>query len=121
MSNLLRMVTLDRSNRKKDKSVSITFITETEQSTNQFMEIDQLDGSRGVLYYKSKGELTQQEVDELDNLDVELEGKSMSQRLRNVLYIKCKKLLGRNPSNEEFKSFYRKEMEIKIQREKDRL
>jgi hypothetical protein len=35
MSNLLRQVTLDRASRRKDKSVSLTFITSLEQSSEQ--------------------------------------------------------------------------------------
>jgi len=68
--SLLRQVTLDRATRKKDKSVSITFITDLEQSSEEYMEMDKLLQTRGILYYKNHGELTQEEVDELDNVDV---------------------------------------------------
>ena len=85
------------------------------------MEIDQLDGSRGVLYYKSKGELTQQEVDELDNVDVELEGKTKSQRLRNVMYVYYSQIYGKKPDQDEFKEFYSSQMEKIISKYKDKL
>jgi len=116
--NLLRQVTLDRSNRKKDRSVSLTFTTQLEQSTEQFMEVDRIDGQSGVLYFKPDGTLTQKEIDEIDNVDVEVEGKSKSQRLRNVLYIYREQ----NPQIEEnFKVFYANEMEKIIQHYKDKL
>lgn len=117
MENLIRQVSLDRSSRKKDKSVSITFITDTEQTAEQFMEIDKLGESRGVLYYKPMGELTQQEVDELDNVDVELEGKTKSQRLRSVMYVYWKQLGGQG----EFKEFYSSYMERIIENIKTKL
>ena len=121
MSNLLRQVTLDRSNRRKDKSVSLTFITDSEQSTEQFMEIDGLDATTGILYYKSHGTLTQQEVDELDAVDIELEGKTKSKRLRYVLHVVCAQELGRKPTEDEFKTYYSQRMEGFIQREKNKL
>jgi len=115
--NLLRQVTLDRSNRKKDKSVSITFITDTEQSTDEFMEIDKLTDTMGVLYYKAHGSLTQQEVDELDKVDVELEGKTKSKRLRAVMYVYWKQL----GEQGDFKEFYSSYMEKIIEKIKTKL
>ena len=85
--NLLRQVTFDRANRKKDKSVSMTFITQLEQSTDDFMEIDTILNDSGVLYFKSSGNLTEKEIKELDSTTIEVEGKTKSQRLRNVLHV----------------------------------
>lgn len=116
--NLLRQVTLDRSNRKKDRSVSLTFVTTLEQSSEQFLEIDKADGQSGVLYFKPDGSLTQKEIDELDKVDVEVEGKSKSQRLRNVLYIYREQ---NAQIEEDFKTFYSNEMEKLIQHYKDKL
>jgi len=42
------------------------------------MEIDKLLQSRGILYYSDKGELTQAEIDEIDNVDIEPTIKSRS-------------------------------------------
>jgi hypothetical protein len=83
---LLRQATLDRANRKKDKSVSITFITDLEQSTDEFMEMDKLVGNHGIIYFSERSILTQAEMDELDKANIESEGKTKSQRLRNVLF-----------------------------------
>ena len=83
---LLRQATLDRANRKKDKSVSITFITDLEQSTDEFMEMDKLVGNHGIIYFSERSILTQQEMNELDKANIESEGKTKSQRLRNVLF-----------------------------------
>jgi hypothetical protein len=56
---MLRQVTLDRANRRKDRSVSITFITDLEE--DNFMEIDEKLGRSGIVYFKDSGELTQKE------------------------------------------------------------
>lgn len=116
MSNLLIQVTLDRSNRKKDKSVSLTFITQLEQSSEEFMKIDSLLNDSGVLYFKSNGNLTKEEINALDEVEIEVEGKTKSQRLRNVLYV-----LNKQTENGDFKNFYADEMERIIEHYKGKL
>jgi hypothetical protein len=115
--SILRTVTLDRINRKKDKSVSITFITDNEQTSEQFMELDRQLDQIGVLYFKPKGLLTTAEANELDNVDIELEGKTQSQRLRNVLYI----LWQQTNKGEDFKTFYKDKTEKIIEQIKNKL
>ena len=104
---ILRQVTLERANRKKDRSVSLTFTTSLEESTEGFMEIDKIINHTGILYFKSGGDLLQSEVDELDSVDIELEGKSKSKRLRNTLFVYWKQEGERG----EFKDFYSIKME----------
>ena len=87
MSNLLRAVTFDRANRKKDKSVSLTFITQTEQTSEEFMQMDSLLSDSGALFFKSNGNLSKEEIKALDGVEIENEGKTKSQRLRNVLFV----------------------------------
>ena len=115
--NLLRTVTLDRASRRKDKSVSLTFITSLEQSSEEYMEIDTLLNDSGVLYFKSSGNLTKEEIKALDSTEVEVEGKTKSQRLRNVMYI----LWQQNQGLYTFEEFYSLEMEKIIQHYKDKL
>jgi len=115
--NLLRPVTLDRANRKKDKSVSLTFTTQLEQTSKEFMEIDKLLNDSGVLYFKNSGNLTTEEVKALESTEIEVEGKTKSQRLRNVLFVYHKQL-----DNEvSFNDFYSDEMERIIQHFKNKL
>jgi len=115
--NLLRTVTLDRANRKKDKSVSLTFITQTEQSSEQFVEIDKMLGDSGVLYFKPSGNLTTEEVKELDNVEVENEGKSKAQRLRGMLFVAWKQ----SQQHDTFQEFYSTYMERIIEHYKSKL
>ena len=116
MTRIIRQVSFDRANRKKDKSVSLTFITDMEQSTDEFMEIDRLIGTRGIIYYSDRGELTQSEIESLDAVDIELEGKTKSQRLRSVLYI-----LSQQEGVDDFKTFYSQKMEQIIEHYKGKL
>jgi len=85
--NILRTVTLDRANRKKDGSVSLTFITQLEQSSDEFMEIDKLLNDGGVIHFKTSGALTSQEIKALQNTNIETEGKTQSQKIRNKIWV----------------------------------
>jgi len=116
MSNLLTQVTLDRANRKKDKSVSLTFVTQLEQSSEQFMEIDEKIGDSGLLFFKSSGNITKEEIKELDNTEIEVEGKTKSQRLRNVIYV-----YGQQINIDNSNHFYASEMEKIIEHYKGKL
>ncbi len=100
MSNLLIQVTLDRANRKKDKAVSLTFITQLEQSSEEFMQIDSILNDSGVLYFKSNGNLTKEEIKELEGVEIEYSVKqalecefNISELQRKVEIIKTAKAL----------------------------
>ena len=114
---ILKQVTLTKASRKADKSVSIQFVTDTEQTPEELMEMDRMISTRGILYYSDRGELTQAEIDELDNVDIELEGKTQSQRMRSVIYVYWQQL----GQNGEFKDFYKSYTEKIIQQIKDKL
>ena len=81
------------------------------------MEIDTLLNDSGVLYFKSSGNLSKEEIKALDSTEVEVEGKTKSQRLRNVMYI----LWQQNQGLYTFEEFYSLEMEKIIQHYKDKL
>ena len=119
--SILRQVTFDGANRRKDGSISLKFTTELEQSTVEFMELDEVRSTHGVLYYSEKSDLTQQERDEIDRVEVEVEGKTKSQRLRSTMFVFHTQLLGRKPTAEEFKEFYSSQMEKIIMKYKDKL
>ena len=119
---MILQVALDRANRKKDKSVSLTFITELEQSSAEFMEIDGNLDKHGVIYFKTNGKLTEEEVEQIDKVDVQAEGKTKSQRLRNVLFVlHSQKHREPNQKHIDFKEFYADEMEKVIEHYKSKL
>lgn len=115
--NILRKVVLDRANRKKDKSVSMTFITSTEQTSSEFMELDEQINQSGVLYFKPSGQLTEQELAAIEKTQIEVEGKSKAQRLRGVMYVYYQQLGAKG----EFTDFYSEHMEKIIEQIKSRL
>lgn len=125
MSNLLRGATLDSARRRKDKSVSLTFITSTEQDSNQFIEIDKLLDSSGTLFFKDSENISKEELDTLEasKIDVKPKGKSNSQQLRSVLYVYWDQITP--PHNLKtignFNEFYDSEMKRIIQHYKDKL
>ena len=100
--NIVRQVSFESANRKKDRSVSIRFTTDLEQSTDDFMEIDKMLNSRGILYYSDRGELTQEEIDTLDKSTVENVGLSQSQKIRRKIYVLYKKLGIEEQTDKEF-------------------
>jgi len=114
---ILTAAQLDGYQRRKDRTVSVRFITQ-EKTSGEVMEIDQLIDTFGILYFRGQETLNRDEVDELDAIELDLydEPKSQSQRLRNVLY----KIWTQNETG-EFRDFYKHETERIIQHYKNKL
>lgn len=119
---LLKQMTLDGVSRRKDKSLKISFITATEQTSQELMEVDKLLDSSGVMYYKQSTGLSTDEIKQIDKVTLDKpSGKSNSVRLRNVLYVYCKQKIGKEPTKEQFAEFYNKYMDKYITYIKDQL
>jgi hypothetical protein len=120
MEKLLIPVQLDNYSNRKDKTVSIRFITQ-EMSPVQIMNIHKMIDAYGYLYFKAETEITQSEKEELDALHTDLlddPSKTPSRRLRGALY----RLWEQDPKGfTEFGGFYKSHMEKLIQQIKDRL
>lgn len=102
---------------KTDGSGTLSFHT-PELTPSQVAKFHEMRNTTGVLAYKIKGSLTKEEEDLLDEIDLEVEGKSKSQRLRNVLF----RLYEQQPDGfKTFKDFYSSRMEAFITKIKDRL
>jgi hypothetical protein len=117
MKRFIKQATFTKYNTRKDKSCSITFVTDYEVTPDDVAELHRVLDHHGILYFSDKGNLTKEEIEAIDDVDVELEGKSKSQRLRNVLYI----LYKQQGEIGEFKDFYSIWMEKIIQNFKDKL
>ena len=115
--NIVRQVTFESANRKKDRSISLRFVTNLEQTTEEFSEMDKLISSSGVLVFSDRGKLTTEEMSQIENVQVKQEGKSKSQRLRNTLYVYWKQ----QKTDETFDVFYATKMEAIIEQIKNRL
>lgn len=82
----------------KDGSISVTIETQ-EMSPGKAGELFGLRNKVVVMYLSPKETITQRELDQIDAVDPEFEGKTQSQRIRNVLF----KLFSQG--NEGFKTF----------------
>lgn len=84
-------------------------------SDPEFIELRQLRGLEGKLIFDINEIQNEEEV--LDSIDEDLETKSPSQRLRNVLYVYWQE----NKIEGKFKEFYATQMERIIQKIKNKL
>lgn len=118
MSKLLCPAILDGYTRRKDRTVSLRFITQ-EKSSIEVMNIDAMLDQFGIMYFRGEEKMNADEVEELDNIDLDLydEPKSQSQRLRNVLFILWKQ----EGEAGDFKKFYKQKTEEIIQHFKNKL
>lgn len=105
MSRILLAAQLDGYTPRKDRTVSVRFVTQ-ELTPEKVMKIHEELDQYGVLYFRAGDEpMTDEEVDVLDSVDVDVydKPKTQSQRIRNVLY----KMFERNNEGfEDFKKFY---------------
>lgn len=116
MNGLILSVYVENITTRKDKSVKLTLGTQ-ELSPSKAGEIFNLMNSLAVAYISPK-EISQKEIDQCDKIDPEFEGKTQSQRIRNVLY----KLF--EQGNEGFKTFddyYRNKTEKYIEHLKGKI
>jgi len=108
---------LDGYQRRKDRSVSLRFVTQEKTST-EIMDIDRLVDTFGILYFRGEERINHEELEALDAVELDLydEPKSQSQRLRNVLF----KVWNQDPRG-DFKEFYKHETERIIEHYKRKL
>lgn len=109
---------LDGYNRRKDGSVTLRFVT-SELNSNQVLEIDKLYNNFGVLYFTDKEKLSDEEIKELDEIDLDVydSPKTQSQRLRNVLYMNWEQ----TTKEIDFKTYYKQETEKIINHYKNKI
>jgi hypothetical protein len=116
---LLTAAQLDNYSPRKDKTISIRFITQ-EKSPSEVMEIHSMIDTFGYLYFKAEEQLSKGELEHLDVLDTDLfdNGKTQSQRIRNVLYRNWEQ---NNVGYKEFKDYYKQKTEEIISHYKSKL
>lgn len=95
--SVLLQVTVENITSRKDKTIKIVLGTQ-EVTPSQAGSLFELLNQLAFILISPKG-IGQQEIDEVDAVDVDLGGKTQSQRIRAVLY----KLFEQN--NEGFSSF----------------
>jgi len=109
---------LDGYTRRKDRTVSLRFITQ-EKTSAEIMDIDSQLDQFGILYFRGQENMNKDEIEELDNIELDLydEPKTQSQRLRNVLFVLWKQ----EGKKGDFKKHYRQKTEEIIQHFKGKL
>lgn len=71
-----------------------------------------------AVYLSPKETISESELKQVDAVDVELNGKTPSQRLRNVLYV----MFGQKPEGfKDFDGYYKSKMELIIEHYKSKL
>jgi len=120
-------VELKNYNRRADDSVSLRVDSLVELSSKEIAEIDSHRGTVGfvVLTDATIGNEVKVDIDEIiKNLpenDAIDNYKSPSKRLRDVLWVVRKQMLGEEPTKEDFADFYKREYDKVIKHYKDKL
>lgn len=71
---------------RKDRTLAVTLGTQ-EVSPNQAGQLVEMTGKLCAVYITEKEIIPQEVIDQVDEADIDLPGKSQSQRLRSVLYV----------------------------------
>jgi hypothetical protein len=117
MSKILLPVILENYRPRKDGSIGLSFSTQ-ELTTDKVSEVHALLNSFGVLHFKAGEKMTSEDIALVDGVDMDLNnGKTQSQRLRNVLYIWHQQ----TGAVGDFKEFYRVHTEKIIEHFKAKL
>jgi hypothetical protein len=116
MNGVLLSAYIENITTRKDRTVKIT-IGSQELSQGKAGELFTLLNNLAVVYISPK-EIDQKEIDQVDKLDPELDGKTQSQRIRNVLY----KLFEQdNEGFGDFDAYYKNKTEKYIEHLKSKI
>ena len=118
MSEVLILPVIFKGHRyRSDKSCSINFITELEVQPEMLTVFGRYQDRHGFLAFKEDNKLTEEEIKAIEEVNVKREGKTLSQKLRNILYVYNEQY----GSKDDFKDFYDSEMQQIIQHYKNKL
>lgn len=105
MKSLVKHVIMTGYRPKSDGSITYSFTTSTEQTSEDVKEAHELRNCEGVILFKAKLEdITEEEIDKATSVDNEIETKSQAKRIRNTLYVLFTK---DNKGYADFKDFYK--------------
>lgn len=117
MEGLLLSCTVNGIRSLKDGSVSVTLET-LELSPSKAGELFSLRNKVAAVYISQKETISQKELSQVDQIEVELKGKSQSQRIRSVLYLLHQQ---DNEGYKDFELYYRAKTELFIETLKSNL
>lgn len=102
---------------RKDKSIKITLGTQ-ELSNGNAAELFGLQNKIVACYISPKETIDQKEMDQVDKIDPEFQGKTQSQRIRNTLF----RVWEKNPEGyKDFDMFYKAKTELYIEHLKSKI
>lgn len=117
MNGLLFAAIVERVNTRKDNTLGVTLGLQ-EVSPATAGQLVTLNNRLVAVYLSEKEKISQEEIDQVDKIDRVMEGKSPSQRMRNVLYI----LFTQNEEGyKTFDEYYRGKMETIINHLKSKI
>jgi len=117
MDGLLLPIIVSSIRSLKDGSVSVCVETQ-ELSSSKAGELFSLRKKVAMMYLSPKDTVTQKEIDQVNAFDAEIEAKTPSKRLRDVLYV----LFTQQPEGyKEFDAFYKFKMNIITEHLKSKL
>lgn len=117
MTGLLLPIIVTSIRTRVDGSLSVTVET-NELSASNAGELFSTRGKAAMMYLSPKETISQKEIDQVNAIDAEIDGKTPSQRLRNVIYV----LYTQRPEEyKDFDSFYKYKMNIIIEHLKSKL
>jgi hypothetical protein len=116
MKGIMLPAMIENITTRKDRTVKITIGTQ-ELSQGNAGEIFTLLNNIAVVYISPK-EIDQKEIDQVDKLDPEFEGKTQSQRIRSVLF----KLFSQDAEGfKDFDAYYKNKTEKYIDHLKNKI
>lgn len=102
---------------RRDGTIKVTLGTQ-ELSQGKAGELFALNGKLAAVYISPKDSINQKEMDQVDSVDVDLPGKSQSQRLRSVLFVLFEQ---DHEGHKDFKSYYHSKTEVIIEHMKSKI
>jgi hypothetical protein len=102
-------VTFDSANRRKDRSIRLSFSSMFEMTTDDYMELDKQLGQAGWIVFSPKA-VTEEDIPQED-IETDI-AKSQSTQIRDALWV-LYKTKGHKPEDKEaWNVFYRKQMQV---------
>lgn len=112
MNNLINKfqvpVTFDSANRRKDRSIRMSFTSSYEMTTEDYMELDKQLGQSGWLVFAPQAVTDEDIPDEEIETDI---AKSQSTQIRDALWVLYKSQGHNCADKEKWNIFYRKQMQ----------
>jgi hypothetical protein len=117
MNGILLSCIVENIATRRDGTIKVTLGTQ-ELSNGKAGDLFALNGKLAAIYISPKDTIPQKELDQVDAVDVDMPGKTQSQRMRGVLFILFEQ---NNEGFKDFQSYYRVKMDDMIKELKNNI